>query len=109
MADDVKDPKKPQRVTIEVDLDDAMARGQYVNMARIFHNQTEFILDGLFLPPQSKKAHVLARLLLSPVHAKFLHAALGQNIRLYEQKFGEIKATKPGSAGGGGEPGPILH
>ena len=103
MADEA--PKKKQRVTIEVDLDPEIGLGTYINMARIFHNQTEFVLDGLFLPPQSKKATTRARLLLSPIHAKFLHAALGQNIRLYEKKFGVIEAK----GGSGGEPGPILH
>lgn len=99
------DPATPKRVQIEVVLDDEMSLGAYVNMARIFHNPTEFVLDALFLPPQTTKATVRARLLLSPTHAKILHAALGQNLALFEQKFGVIKPP----AAGGNEPGPILH
>ena len=96
-------PKLPQQVKLQVQLDDAMALGDYVNMARIFHNQTEFVLDAMFLPPQTQTAKVVSRLILSPIHAKFLFRALGQNIQLYEQKFGEIQT------GPSGTHGPILH
>lgn len=100
------DPKsKSRRIKIDVKMDEETTRGRYANMARIFHNQTEFVLDALFLPPQSREAHVHTRLLLSPVHAKFLHAALGKNIGLYETQFGPIE-TKPPKAD---EPGTILH
>ncbi len=104
MSDDNEAPKK-QTIKIDVKMDDEMARGSYANMARIFHNQTEFVLDALFLPPQSREAHVRSRVVLSPVHAKFLYAALGRNLKLYEDKFGPIKAVPPG----GNEPGSILH
>jgi hypothetical protein len=96
----------PIKIQIEVDLDDDTALGDYINMARIFHNQTEFVLDALFLPPGSKRAKVRARLILSPVHAKFLHAALGQNLQVYESKFGVIETAPSGASPG---PGPIIH
>jgi hypothetical protein len=101
----MSDEEKKRAVQIEVHLDESKVNGDYVNMARIFHNQSEFVLDALFLPPGSKKASVRARLILSPTHAKFLHAALGQNIDVYQKKFGKIEA-KPGGSGG---QGPILH
>lgn len=102
----MSDPKPPQPMTIQVSLDEARAGGEYVNMARIFHNQTEFVLDAMFLPPQSTTAKVTSRLVMSPLHAKHLLRALAHNIQLYEQKFGEIVLTAPGSGGG---PGPIMH
>ena len=103
----MSDEKKPQqkRIKIDIKLDDEVAQGTYVNMARIFHSQTEFVLDALYLPPQSRQATVRSRIILNPVHAKFLQAALAQNISLYEQKFGPIEVPKQG----GGEPGPIIH
>ncbi|MFT7582611.1 MAG: hypothetical protein ACI9MR_004293 [Myxococcota bacterium] len=103
VADDPK-TNAPKKVQIKVNLTDEQALGSYVNMARIFHNQTEFVLDALFLPPPTQTAHVVSRLLLSPIHAKFLFQALGKNIQLYEQKFGEIKVSQ-----GPGNAGPILH
>ena len=96
--------QKPHSMTIQVHIDEARTPGQFVNMARIFHNQTEFVLDAMFLPPQSTTAHVLSRLIMSPVHAKHLLRALTHNIQLYEQKFGEIALTTGGSG-----PGPIVH
>ena len=89
-------PGRPRK--IEVSLDEEIAQGQYVNMARIFHNQTEFVLDALFLPPQSRRATVRSRMILAPVHAKFLHAALGKNIQLFESKHGKIDTTAMGPA-----------
>ncbi|MGM0577715.1 MAG: DUF3467 domain-containing protein [Myxococcota bacterium] len=100
MADD--ETGKPKRVQIQVKLDEEVAEGSYVNMARIFHNQTEFVVDALFLPPQSKQATVRARLIMSPAHAKFLHAALTRNIELFEKKYGPIGS-------GSNDPGTILH
>ena len=100
------DPKvKPQPVPLEIALDPDMELGDYVNMARIVHTPTEVILDAIFRPPQSRTARVMARLILHPMHAKQLHAALGHNLQLFEQKFGPIEVK------GGGEPGggPILH
>ena len=99
------DSSKKKRIKIEVQLDDEVAMGQYVNMARIFHSQTEFVIDALSLPPQSTTAHVRSRIILNPMHAKFLHAALGQNIRVYEKKFGTIEIK----TSGGNEPDPIIH
>ncbi|MCA9516649.1 MAG: DUF3467 domain-containing protein [Myxococcales bacterium] len=95
----------PTAIRIQKHLDEAMALGEYVNMAQIFHTRTEFVLDSMFLPPQSTTAKVVSRVILSPVQAKFLYRALGQNIQMYEQKFGEIQLGPPGS----GDPGPILH
>ena len=103
MKDDTS--KSARVLKVEVTLDPEIAKGAYVNMARIFHNQTEFVLDGLFAPPGEKKATVRARLILSPVHAKSLYAALGHNLSAYEGKFGTI--ATPGR--GGNSPGPALH
>jgi len=101
----MSEPKQPP-MTINVHLDEAKSGGEYVNMARIFHNQTEFVLDAMFLPPQSMTTSVRARLVMSPLHAKHLMSALAHNIRLYEQKFGEIVLAPPGATGG---PDPILQ
>ena len=101
----MSDTKKKKSVQIEVHLDESKTSGEYVNMARVFHNQTEFVVDAIFLPPGSKRASVRSRLILSPMHLKFLHAALGQNIEMYEKKFGPIATKAPDSGGND----PILH
>jgi len=108
VADDNNPETPPQAIKIHKQLDDTMALGEYVNMAQIFHTRTEFVLDSMFLPPQSNSAKVVSRVILSPIHAKFLFRALAQNIQLYEQKFGEIQLQAPG-ASGPPDSGSILH
>ena len=77
---------------MQVDIDDATARGIYANLALITHSETEFILDFIFLQPHAPKAKVLTRLISSPVHAKRLLWALKDNIEKYEARFGAIPA-----------------
>lgn len=77
---------------LQVEIDDATARGTYTNLALITHSETEVILDFLFLQPQTPKAKVLSRVVSSPVHAKRLLWALKDNIEKYEARFGPIAA-----------------
>ena len=107
MSESNPKPPPPGSVAIHVQLDDARVSGDYVNMARIFHNQTEFVLDAMFIPPASNTARVLSRLVMSPIHVKQLLRALQHNVQIYEQKFGEIAGTPPGDKDPG--PGSILH
>jgi hypothetical protein len=102
---DEQGTRKPTPVKIEVTLDEAAARGQYINAARIFHNQTEVVMDFLFLSPQATRAPVLSRVIMSPIHAKNLQLALAQNLQAYEQKYGVINPHPPGEP----DPGTILH
>lgn len=80
---------------LQVEIDEATARGTYTNLALISHSETELILDFLFLQPQTPKAKVLARIVSSPVHAKRLLWALKDNLEKYEARFGAIPAGEP--------------
>lgn len=82
--------EKKQQIKIEVD--DEIAKGVYSNIAIIFHNENEFILDFAFVHPP--KAKVGSRVITSPSHAKSFLKALEQNIAQYEKKFGKIKDTE---------------
>jgi hypothetical protein len=80
---------------IPLQIDDAVALGMYVNMAMVNHNETEFVLDFIYLQPQAPKAVVRARLINSPKHMKrFLHA-LQENVARYEAQFGKIDVSGP--------------
>ncbi|MDX6768331.1 MAG: DUF3467 domain-containing protein [Elusimicrobiota bacterium] len=87
---------------LQVEIDEAVARGIYTNLALLTHSETELILDFLFIQPQAPKAKVLARLVTSPVHAKRLLWALKDNVEKYEARYGPIPA---GEAPGGGREG----
>lgn len=95
--------KAPEGQPLPIEIDEATARGIYTNLAVITHNETEFVLDFLFLQPQNPKAKVLTRLVSSPVHAKRFLWALKDNIEKFEARFGPIPAgqtpsDKPSSA-----------
>lgn len=86
------DQNQPQ---LQIEIDEATARGVYTNMALIAHSETEFLLDFLFLQPQTPKTKVLSRIVTSPVHAKRFLEALRDNIAKYEARFGPINAGAP--------------
>lgn len=76
---------------IQIDTDTGAAQGVYSNLAAVIHTETEFVLDFLFLQPDRSKARVRTRLISGPVHTKRLCAALSENLRKYEDRFGTIK------------------
>ena len=77
---------------LQIEIDEAVARGVYTNLALITHSQTELLIDFLFLQPQTPKTKVLSRIVTSPLHAKRFLAALQDNIAKYEARFGTIHA-----------------
>jgi len=87
---------------LQVEIDEAVARGIYTNLALITHSETEFLLDFLFLQPQTPKTKVLTRLITSPVHAKRLMWALKDNIDKYEARHGAIPAGEAPAQGRAG-------
>ena len=93
--------KKPQEVKLEIQLDDDIAQGAYVNLAVVNHNDSEFVVDLIFVQPQTPRAKVRSRVILSPQHAKRFVAALQENINRYEQNFGEITLVQQPAADAG--------
>jgi len=79
---------------IQIEIDEQTAQGVYCNLAMIGHSETEFIIDFIFVQPQAPKAKVRSRVITSPAHIKRLLVALEENIKKYEQRFGEIKITQ---------------
>jgi hypothetical protein len=99
MSDEAQQ-KKPTAVQLQMQLDDDVAQGQYINLVTIYHTDTEFILDFIYVQPQQPRAKVRSRILLAPRHAKRLLMALNENLRVFEKKFGEISLPKaPGGEG----------
>src|ERR1051325_462149 len=80
-----------QQQTIRILLDDNIAQGEYINFANIIHSASEFIIDLGRIMPGKSDVKVFSRVITTPLHAKQLLQALGQNIALFEQKFGEIR------------------
>jgi hypothetical protein len=91
-------PPQGKHVRIQIQLDDDVAQGMYVNLAMVNHTETEFTIDLMYLQPQQPKAKVRARAISSPQHTKRLLLALQENIRRYEERFGQIDLTGPNPA-----------
>ena len=85
------DAPKTHEVQIQIQLDDDVANGLYVNMALVNHTETEFTLDFVYVQPQQPKAKVRSRIITSPKHMKRLLAAIQDNVNKYEAKHGVIQ------------------
>ncbi|UCD64272.1 MAG: DUF3467 domain-containing protein [Candidatus Zixiibacteriota bacterium] len=85
----MKQPQPSQQINIE--LGEKEAEGIYANLAMIMHSPTEIIIDFARVMPRMPKSKVLARIIMTPMHAKLLHKALTENIKKFESQFGEIK------------------
>ena len=82
---------RQKKIALEVPKD---LHAAYANLAFLTHTPAEIILDfGQYLP-RMPKGQIVSRIIMSPMHAKLLHAALSQNLAKYEQQFGEIRVPK---------------
>jgi len=75
---------------MEILIDDKVAEGLYVNSGNIMYNQAEFIIDFTRMVPPPGKGRVLSRIIMNPLQAKNLLAAMQKNIDNYEKQFGAI-------------------
>jgi hypothetical protein len=104
-------PQPQQQLNIE--LGEKEAEGIYANLAMLTHSPTEIIIDFARVMPRSPKARVQARIIMTPMHAKLLQKALQDNLKKFEEQFGEIKmhgaphnASKPIGVRSGDAPEP---
>jgi hypothetical protein len=95
------DNNQNQDQNINIQLSEMVAAGAYCNLALVNHSPSEFVLDFIQLMPGVQQAHVRSRVILAPLHAKRVLAALQQNIQNYEAQFGEIQEVEPFVVGGG--------
>ncbi len=85
------DPKNARaQINVEVPADLPIT---YANFAIINHTPSEIVIDFAQLLPTMPKARVQARVLLTPLNAKLLHQALGENLARYEARFGPIPSS----------------
>lgn len=81
----------PGEGKIEIHLDPEILKGTFANVTNIGHAKEEFILDYLFIQQHPAPfGKLVSRIILTPGHAKRLLQALQENIRRYEEQFGQI-------------------
>ena len=82
---------QPQQRKINIELGEAESEGIYSNLAIIAISPQEFVIDFARIMPSRAKAKVYSRIVMTPGHAKMLLKALEDNIKKYENQFGQIK------------------
>lgn len=88
-------PTGSSRRQIQIELPSDL-EAIYANFAMITHSPSEMIVDYARMLPNTPKAKVYARIIMTPMNAKLLHQALGDNLAKFEEKYGEIKAPDQG-------------
>ena len=83
-------------VKIEIKIDESSATGVFSNFTNISHSPDEFTFDFLYVNPTPPPGFgkLISRVILTPGHAKRILQALSDNIRKYEERFGEIKLSQ---------------
>jgi len=78
---------------IDIELSEEVAEGTYSNLAIITHSNSEFVVDFVKILPGIPKGKVKARIILTPQHARRLLDALTDNLKRFEENFGEIETN----------------
>ncbi len=90
MSDNTPDTPQPQPTRISIDLPKEL-KAVYANVAFINFTPAEMVIDFAQVLPRTPRGTLTARVIISPIHAKMLYAALGQNLANFERQFGEIR------------------
>jgi hypothetical protein len=77
---------------IKVNFPEKLQAGVYANNMIISHTREEFIMDFLMVAPSA--GCVTSRVVVSPGHVKRILAALEENIKRYESKYGKIQRAE---------------
>lgn len=81
--------KRTGKRPLPVKIKDEVLGGVYANNMMVGHTREEFVLDFIYAFPQG--GVVNSRVITSPGHIKRIIRALSENLKKYEQRFGEIK------------------
>src|ERR1700722_8872933 len=86
----MSEPIPPQQIQIKVN--DEVAKGVYANIMQVAHTPEEFILDFMNIIPPAGSLN--ARVIIAPAHLKRIVLALQENLKRYEEQFGQIKMAE---------------
>lgn len=82
-------PNPPGQKKVTIDIPTKL-EAIYANVALISHTPAEIVFDFGQVMPRMPRGKVLSRVVMSPMHAKMLHMALGQQLAAYEKQMGKI-------------------
>ena len=79
---------------LKLNIAPEVARGTYSNLVVVSHSPSEITLDFAQMLPGTDGAMVRQRVIMHPLHAKRLLAALNDNLHKFEQQFGTIEEPR---------------
>jgi hypothetical protein len=80
-----------KQTPIKAKIDDSVSEGTYANLMNVIYSPAEFILDFGRMVPGKQEVSIVSRIITSPMHIKIFLKVIGDHIKQYEDKFGEIK------------------
>ena len=75
----------------QIKIADNIPGAEYANALQINHNRDEFQL--MFLNILGPAGRVTAKIITSPGHFKRIIAAMQENLKKYEEQFGDVKVA----------------
>jgi hypothetical protein len=83
--------KKQQAQTNQIKIADNIPGGEYANAMQVNHNKDEFHM--MFISLMGASGRVCSKIITSPGHYKRMIAAMQDNLKKYEEVFGEVKES----------------
>ena len=83
--------EQPPNNQLNIEISEAVAEGEYANLAIITHSHAEFVIDFVNVMPGTPKSKVKSRIILTPQHAKRFMKALMDNVSRFETANGKIQ------------------
>lgn len=77
---------------VEIKIADNIPGGEYANAMQVMHSKDEVLLT--FLNITAPNGRVCAKIMTNPGHFKRMISAMSENLKKYEEKFGEIKESE---------------
>jgi hypothetical protein len=77
---------------VQIKASDEKLKGEYSNVMQILHTKEEFVLDFLNVFPPTGTLN--GRIILSPGHFKRMIGAMQENLKKYEEQFGNIAPSE---------------
>ena len=85
-----KQQQQPQKK--EIKIADNIPGAEYANAMQVNHNQDE--IQMMFMNLMGQSGRVVGKVLTTPGHFKRMIAAMQDNLKKYEENFGEVKEMK---------------
>jgi len=85
---------QPVQNQVQLKVSDEVLKGVYSNAAQIVHNREEFQINFMNIDLTAALGSVVSKVILSPGHMKRMVAAMQDNLKRYEQQFGEVRQAE---------------